>query len=176
MIPIADPELDGRDARQGGETTGASPSVARPTTTRSAIPREAGEQLLGRCRADEAPLVEDRDVIGDALDVVEDVGGVEDRRVAAQPFHQVEDVAPADGVERARRLVEQEHLRPADEGLGDAEPLAHPAGVGPGRAIGGVRDAGPLQRLVDPTLDRVAAPRGRSPRRSGGSGAPVIQA
>ena len=43
----------------------------------------------------------------------------------AQLLEQDADHAPARGVERARRLVEQEHGRSADERLGDPEPLLH---------------------------------------------------
>ena len=154
---VATVELDGGDAREGGETAGGRIGDTAHDDAQ-AIAGEAGEQLLRRRRADEAALVEDRDVVGDPLDVVEDVGGVEDRRLRAQAFHEVEDVAPADGVERAGGLIEQQHLRPADEGLGDAEPLAHPARVGPGPAIGGVRDPRQIEGLVDPALDRILHP------------------
>ena len=70
-------------------------------------------------------MVEDRDVVGDPLDVIEDVGGVEDRRLPAEAFHEIEDIAPPDRVERAGRFIEQQDLRPADQRLGDPEALAH---------------------------------------------------
>ena len=50
------------------------------------------------------------------------------------------------------RLVEQDDGRTADEGLGDAEPLAHPARVGRGPAVGGIGDADPAREGVDTLL------------------------
>ena len=45
--------------------------------------------------------------------------------IAAEAFHEIEDIAPPDRVERAGRFIEQQHLRPADQRLGDSEPLTH---------------------------------------------------
>ena len=104
---------------------------------------EAREELGGRGGADEPAAVEDRDVIADALDVVEDVGGVEDRDLAPQLAHQVEDLAATDRVEGADGLVEEEDGGRADERLGDAQPLAHPARVGDGPAVGRIGQADP---------------------------------
>ena len=101
---------------------------------------------------DEPAVVEDRDVVADPLDVVEDVGRVEDRRLALQLAHQVEDVLAADRVERRHRLVEQDHRRPADEGLGDAEPLAHAARVGRRPPVGRFGDADAPEQLADLAL------------------------
>jgi len=82
---------------------------------------------------DEPAGVDDRDVVADALHVVEDVRGVEDRDLTPQFPHEVEDLVATDRVEGADGLVEQEDGRRADERLGDPQPLAHPARVG-GRA------------------------------------------
>ena len=92
-------------------------------------------------------MVEDRDVVADALDVVEDVGGVEDGRLALERLHELEDVLAADRVEGRDRLVEQDHRRPADERLGDAEALAHAAGIRRRAAVGGIGDADPVEQL-----------------------------
>ena len=107
---------------------------------------ERAEQDLGRCRLDEPAVVEDRDVVADPLDVVEDVGRIEDRRLALQLAHQVEDVLAADRVERRDRLVEEDDGRAADECLGDPEALAHAARIGRGPPIGGLGDPDPLEQ------------------------------
>ena len=65
----------------------------------------------------------------------------DDGRLAAQPRDQLEDVAPALRVERAHRLVEEHDRRPVEEGLGDPEPLAHPARVAADPAVRGRRSA-----------------------------------
>ena len=96
------------------------------------------------------PAIEDRDAVADALDVGEDVGRDDDRRRAAEALDQREQVAPALRVERADRLVEDEQLGLVEHGLGDAEPLAHPAGVRPDPPFGGVAEAGPRERRRDP--------------------------
>ena len=138
------------------------------------VPGERAEEDLGRCRLDEPAVVEDRDVVADPLDVVEDVGGVEDRRLALQLAHQVEDVLAPDGVEGRDRLVEQDDGRATDECLGDAEALAHAAGVGGGPTIAGLGDADPLEKLVDPAL-AVADRCHESGRRNSRVSRPVIQ-
>ncbi len=55
-------ELDGCDARESGEPAGGR---VRDTAhdDSHAIAGERAEQLLRRCRANETPLIEDRDVI-----------------------------------------------------------------------------------------------------------------
>ena len=109
-------ELHGRDPGQCGKAGGRRFGDAADDD-REAVGTEAAQELLGRRGPDELPVVEDRDVIRDALDVVEDVGRIEVRGIAPQPLHDLEHVPPSDGVERACRLIEQEQPRPADEGL-----------------------------------------------------------
>ncbi len=66
-------------------------------------------------------------MVADPLDVVEDVGRIEDGHLAAQLRQQVEDLPTADRIEGARRLVEEHDARIRDQGLGDPEALAHAA-------------------------------------------------
>ena len=68
---------------------------------------------------------------------------VEDRDLAPELAHQVEDLAATDRVEGADGLVEQQDGRRADERLGDAEPLAHAAGVRGGSPVGRIGQADP---------------------------------
>src|SRR5712692_6621939 len=83
---------------------------------------------LGRdSGGDDLSLPQDRDPVADELDLAEQVRVEEDGDTAAaqlleQPTHD----AAADGVESARRLVEEDEPGRADERLGDSEPLLHP--------------------------------------------------
>src|SRR5690606_36033190 len=76
-------------------------------------------------------------VVGDRLDLTQEVGGQQHgaARVGEGPQHRAH---PADAgrVEPVGRLVEDEHLRLAEEGVGQAQPLAHPQGVRPGASPG----------------------------------------
>src|SRR3990172_4436098 len=90
--------------------------------------------------ADELAEGEDADAVADGLDLVEEVAREEDRdpplvdELAEQP----EDVLHADGIDRRRRLVEDQDVGGLEQRIGDPEALEHsPAvpfrpGVGPG--------------------------------------------
>ena len=121
--------------------------VAPPEHDPQDVLGEGSEEFLGRRRRDEPAVVEDRHVVADALDIVEDVGGVEDRRLALERLHELEDVLATDRVERRDRLVEQDHGRSPDERLGDAEALAHAAGIRRRAAVGGIGEADPVKQL-----------------------------
>ena len=155
-------------------------SVAADDPDPQAVAGEGLEQLGRRRGADQATLVEDRDVVAHPLDVVEDVGRVEDRRlVASEVAHEVEDLAPADRVERADRLVEEEDPRPSDQRLADAEPLAHPARVGLRPAVAGVGQADLAEDLVDPGRGRRSTGSGESEATNAerlATGHPVVEA
>jgi hypothetical protein len=116
-------------------------------------------------------------VVAHPLDVLEDVGAVEDGRLALQLAHQVEDLAPADRVERADRLVKEQDAGRADEGLGDAKALAHAARVGGGPAVGRVGQPDPTQDGVDRTgVDGRAVGEQRRDEADGlATGHPVIE-
>ena len=122
------------------------------------VPGEAAEEVRRRRGSDEASTVEDRDVVADPLDVLEDVGRVEDRGVVLELLQQVERGLAADGIERADGLVQQEHGRATDQRLGDPEPLAHPAGVGPGPPLGRIGQADEVEEAGDAGFDRVLDP------------------
>ena len=67
---------------------------------------------------------------------------------------------PGDGVDRAERLVHQQHRRVGGERAGDADALALPAGElrGVAAAVRARVEADQLEQLVDARLGRVAAP------------------
>src|SRR5690606_28530083 len=66
-------------------------------------------------------------------------------------------------VEPGGGLVEEQHRWPVDEGGGQVEPAAHPAGVGLGRAVGGLDQAEALQQLAGPPGDLPAGEVGQAP-------------
>ena len=114
----------------------------------------AGEQVVERALGHEPAVVEDADAVADALDVGQHVRGEDDRRVLAQLGDEREEVAASLGVERADRLVEDQQLGLGDERLGDAEPLAHPAGVPGDASVGRVGQADALERAAGPVRAR----------------------
>src|SRR6266540_6168907 len=84
-------------------------------------------QLRGRAGGDDASVEQDRDPVADELDLAQEVRVEEDRDAAVpEPLEQLAYGASPNRVERARRLVEEEQPRPADERLHDAEALRHP--------------------------------------------------
>ena len=83
-------------------------------------------ELLGRPLGDDLAAEQDDHPVADELDLAEQVRVEEDGDAAgAHLLEQLADGAAADGIERARRLVEQQDLRTADERLRDSEPLLH---------------------------------------------------
>ncbi len=114
-------------------------------------------QLRKRRGDDQAPLVEDGDSVADALDIAEDMRRHEDRRDAAHPGDDVQDLMPPRRIERAGRLIQKEDLRPVDERLSQPKPLAHPAGVAADAARCGVGQSGEGQNLVHPAAQRRSA-------------------
>ena len=114
------------------------------------ILRETAQQVRRGGGPHETAVVEDRDLVADPLDVVEDVRRVEDSRLSPELGHEVEDLTTTDRVEGAHRLVEQDDARSRDECLGDAEALAHATRVGLRLPVGGARQPDPCQHLADP--------------------------
>ena len=108
-------------------------------------------QLVDRADADEAAGREDADPVADRLDLVEEVAREQDREAALvdEPPQQLEDLDHAERVDRGGRLVEDEQVGRLDEGVGDAEPLAHAARVGLDRVVGAIGEADLREDLVD---------------------------
>ena len=69
----------------------------------------------------------------------------------------VQDLDDAERVDADRRLVEDEHARVLDQGIGDPEPLAHPARVLAGLPIGGVGQSDPVEDLGQAVLGEATA-------------------
>ena len=109
------------------------------------------EQLGQGARRGHPALVEDHHPVADPLDLADEVG-VEQHGDAAglQREHEVADVDPAERVERAGRLVEDDELRPGDQRDGEPEPLLHALGepARPGRRPGRPARPGPGTRAA----------------------------
>ena len=81
--------------------------------------------------------MDDQHLLGEALDLLEDVRREQDR--AACRGHRPEQLDHVEALPRVHaveRLVEQQDLRVVDEGAGDLDPLAHALRVRPDRAPG----------------------------------------
>src|SRR5262249_5649957 len=75
-------------------------------------------------------VIKDGDAIADVLNIIQAMAAHDDRRaVAPQPQDQVLHPARPQRVETRRRLIENDQLRLVDEGLGQADALAHTLGV-----------------------------------------------
>jgi hypothetical protein len=81
----------------------------------------------------------------------------------AQLLQHLAHVAAPGRVERARRLVQEQHPWSADQGLGDAEPLLHP--------LGHVRDAAAEDVGEADEVEQLAPLAGSVPR----AGEPLMQ-
>ena len=101
----------------------------------------------------------------------------EDGGAAAHPGDYVEDVTPSGGVEGARGLVQDQDVGFVDEGLRQAQPLAHPAGVSTDAAFGRGSQHGLLEGLVDSGLEVLTLNAEQSPDKLEelASGHPVVK-
>ncbi len=145
---------ESRDAGTGGAR--GSPDVRLPPQVGEQRRRVAldlederlppGQQLAHRRLEHPAASSDDRDVVGDALHVLEDVGGVADGGRAPQPLQDPDHLEATGRVERGARFVEQQHLGVPHQGLGDAEALAHATGVAAHLARGGVGEVDQARR------------------------------
>ena len=67
---------------------------------------------------------------------------------AGQPLYHGADLGHASRVQAVGGLVKEQHLRVAQQGVGDAQPLLHTHGVGAELAVGSRRESHLLQQLV----------------------------
>ncbi len=101
--------------------------------------------------ADQAPSREDPDPIADRLDLGQQVARQHDRQAAFadEAPQQGEDLVDAQRVDRGGGFVEDEQVGRLDQGIGDAQPLAHPARIGVDRVVGAIGQANLLEDFVD---------------------------
>ena len=110
---------------------------------------DLGLQRLRRSFGDDPAAVDDPDVVGELVGLLQVLGGEEDGgAVFVQPLHLLPDRLAADRVKAGRRLVEEEHARFVDQRGGEVEAALHPARVGAYAAVGGVGEVDPLQQVV----------------------------
>ena len=125
--------------------------VVEGRDVRGALARTLEQRLLGAL-SDDAAVPDQHHLVGDQLDLVEQVAGEQDGAAAVGvPLEQATHPADAGRVEAVGGLVEDEHRRVAEQGVGDAEPLLHAERVvaQPTAGLGGVqRHQG--EHLVDP--------------------------
>ena len=131
--------------------TSAGVGSSSPTSIDGGPVTELGRELVDGPDPDEAARREDPDPVADGLDLAQEVAGEHDREAALgdEPAEQVEDLDDADRVDRRGRLVEDQEVRRLDQGIGDAESLAHAAGVGADPVVRTVGESDLGEDLVD---------------------------
>ena len=84
------------------------------------------DEVVEGALADDPAADDDGDAVADHLDVLEDVRGEEDGlALPLEPDDDVADLLPAERVEAAERLVQDDERRVVDERLGQPHPLEH---------------------------------------------------
>ena len=107
---------------------------------------------------DQATRVDDADLVGELVRLVEVLGGQHDcGPVAHERTDRGPHLVPAARVEAGGRLVGEQHARREDEAGGEVQAPAHAPGVLLHRLAAGVGEAEVLEELIGPQL-RLAAP------------------
>ena len=134
------PALDARQAAEDPLRLGER----RERPDRERLREESVAEL--RRPADRAQgRVQDRDPVAQPLGFLEAVSRQEDRDAAlAEPVDQLVDAARGDRVEARGRLVEEEHLRVAQQRPRESDPLAKALRQGAARVV---RPVGEVDRL-----------------------------
>ena len=96
----------------------------------------------GIALGDDGPVVDDHDVVGEALGLVQVLGGEHDggARLDQRVEHRPQ-LETGPGVEAGGGLVEEQHLGPGDERGGQVEPAPHSPGVAGHDPVGGLGQA-----------------------------------
>ena len=103
-----------------------------------------------RPAGDKLSAVEDHDLVGQVLDLVQEVARDEHRASAGGPLpEQVSEPSDALGVESVAGLVEHQHRRVPEEGGRKPEALSHSQGVAADVAISCVGQTHGLKHLAD---------------------------
>jgi hypothetical protein len=110
---------------------------------------DVGLERLRRPFGDDAAAVDDADVVGELVGLLQVLRGEEDRRtlVVERP-HLLPDGLATDRVEAGRRLVEEEDAGLVHQRRGEVEAPLHAARIGADAAIGGGDEVDPLQQVV----------------------------
>ena len=109
-------------------------------------------ELARRALGDDAPVIDDDDLVGQRVGLFEVLGGQQQGDAFA---HQLPDDVPhaqaAGGVEPGRRLVQEQHGRPGHKAGRQVEAAAHAARVALQDPIGGERQLEAVQQLRRPS-------------------------
>src|SRR3954451_20438163 len=110
-------------------------------------------ELVGGALGDHPAVVDDHDVVGEQVRLVEVLRSEEKRRPTRdEVFDHLPHVSASAGVQAGRRLIEEEHWRVSDERAGEVEPTSHPSGVPARDAAAGVVEPKLLEQLAGPLL------------------------
>ena len=106
-------------------------------------------QVLGRVLGDHLAVIHDQHPRADHADLGQDVGAQDDRVILAEPLDQVADLGDLARIEADRRLVQDQHVRLAEQRLGQPDALAVPLGELADQLARAVLDVGRVHHPVD---------------------------
>ena len=122
-----------------------------PEDDLDALAAELVLELVGRALGDHAAVVDDRDLVGQVVGLLEVLRRQEDRGALPHELgDHVPHPEPRAGVEARGRLVEEEDRRPRDERAGEIQAAAHAARVGLREPVAGVGELEALEQLARP--------------------------
>ena len=111
-------------------------------------------QIIDASRQSDPSVAEQRHAVAHVLHQVEQVRGDDDRHaLALQRADQREELARRLWIEARCRLVQNRHLDLAHQDLGDAEALAHAAGIRLDRSVRGVGEMHAIKGMADTAFD-----------------------
>jgi hypothetical protein len=143
---VADARRLGRDRLQRGGGRGGLGGVLEHHL--ELLAAHARLQLVGGALGDDRAAVDDRDPVGQAVGLVQVLGGEQHRGPRGDPrLEHLPERDAAARVEPRGGLVEEQHRRPGHQGGGQVEPPPHAAGVGAHQAAGRARQREALEQL-----------------------------
>ena len=111
-------------------------------------------QLRRRAVGGDAAVVQDHDVVGQAVGLLQVLGGQHERRALGHQLPQQRpQVVAALGVEAGRGLVQEQHRRLGDQARGQVQAAAHAAGERLDQVVALVGQADALEQLVGAGAD-----------------------
>ena len=148
---VSTPRLD-----VSGSCAGHRPQDRRGVREPRRVGRPYGERLAAddplelrrRAVRDHPAVVDHRDLVGERVGLLQVLRGEQHRRpVVDQRPDDAPHVLALGRVQAGRRLVQVDHVGPADQARGQVEAAAHAAGVGLGRPVGGLGEVEPGEQL-----------------------------
>lgn len=123
-----------------------------------ALAARLGLELVRGAACDDLAVVDDADVVREAVRLLQVLRGEQERRAARhQVLNHVPQRHPVAGVQAGRRLVHEHHRGPHHQCRRQVQAAAHTAGVRLRGAVGGLREVELLQQLPRPGLRRLSA-------------------